>query len=83
MAGRKRHVGSLGSREIHQNLENSQGSVIQGLLSCKVSPEVWLSTLGQTPDPSLAWKKVTFSKLKMMMIIKYYIQVKTLLLVKV
>ena len=34
--------------------------------SCKVSPEVWLSTLGQTSDPSLAWKKATFSKFKMM-----------------
>ena len=30
--------------------------------SCKVSSEVWLSTLGQTSDPSLAWKRVTFSK---------------------
>ena len=27
--------------------------------SCKVYPEVW-STLGQTSDPSLVWKKVTF-----------------------
>ena len=32
--------------------------------SCKVSPEVWLSTLGQTSDLSLAWKRVTFSKIK-------------------
>ena len=30
--------------------------------SCKVSPEVWLSNLGQTSDPSLAWKEATFSK---------------------
>ena len=35
--------------------------------SCKVSPEVWLSTLGQTTDPSVTWKKATFSKQKMMM----------------
>ena len=34
---------------------SSSGRVI----SCKVSPEVCLSTLGQTSDPSLAWKKVT------------------------
>ena len=25
--------------------------------SCKVLPKVWLSTLGQTSDPSIAWKK--------------------------
>ena len=30
--------------------------------SPNVSPEVWLSTLGQTSDPSLAWKQATFSK---------------------
>ena len=30
--------------------------------SCKVSQEVWLSTLGQMSDPSLAWKKAMFSK---------------------
>ena len=30
--------------------------------SCKASPEVWLSTLGQTSNPSLEWKKATFSK---------------------
>ena len=30
--------------------------------SCKVSPEVRSSALGQTSDPSLAWKKATFSK---------------------
>ena len=34
--------------------------------SCKVSPEVWLSTLRQTSDPGLACK-VSFSKLMMMM----------------
>ena len=34
----------------------------------KVPPEVWLSTLGQTSDPSWAWRKATFSKWKMMMI---------------
>ena len=32
--------------------------------SSQVSPEVWLSTIGRTCDPSLAWKKVTFSKIK-------------------
>ena len=32
--------------------------------SCNVSPEVWLSVLGQTSDPSfsLAWKKAILSK---------------------
>ena len=29
---------------------------------CKVSPEVWLSTRGQTSNPSLAGKKALFSK---------------------
>ena len=32
--------------------------------SYKVSPEVWLSTLGQTFDPSLAWEKATFFQIK-------------------
>ena len=36
--------------------------------SCKVSPEVWLSTLDQTSDPSLAWKNLSdVFKIKMMM----------------
>ena len=30
--------------------------------SCKVSLEVYLSTLGQASDPSIAWKKEAFSK---------------------
>ena len=29
---------------------------------CKVSPEVWLSILGQTSDPSKAWERTAFSK---------------------
>ena len=32
--------------------------------SCKVLPEVWLSTLGQTSDPSFTWKRATFFKIK-------------------
>ena len=28
----------------------------------KVLPEVWLSTMGETSDPSLAGKNATFSK---------------------
>ena len=32
--------------------------------SCKVSPLVWLSTLGQTADPSFVWKKAMHLKIK-------------------
>ena len=38
---------------------------LSGLVkSCKVSPEVWLSALGQTSDPSLAWKERDVFKIK-------------------
>ena len=43
---------------------NGNFSTSGRVTSCKVSPEVWLSTLGQTSDPSLAWKKSDVFKIK-------------------
>ena len=47
----------------------TRNSLVSGRVkSSKVSPEVWLSTLAQTSNPSLLGKNVTFSKYKLMMV---------------
>ena len=53
-------------------LADGEFSTSSQVKSCKVLPKDWLSTLGQTSDPSLARKKATFSKLKMMMMIGHF-----------
>ena len=67
LVGVRKGIPPLKTRSIPMGGQLADGdfSTIGRVKPCKVLPEVWLSTLGWTSDPSLMWKKATM----MMMII--------------